>query len=83
MNFPKTHGQCNYMRILQSHKPIIVATGPAGTGKTMFACQLATENLMKREIERLVLHDQLLVQTKIWDIFQVKWKERWSPGQNQ
>ena len=55
MNFPKTHGQCNYMRILQSHKPIIVATGPAGTGKTMFACQLATENLMKREIERLVL----------------------------
>ena len=55
MNFPKTPGQCTYMRALQSHKPIIIATGPAGTGKTMIACQLATENLMNRDINRLVL----------------------------
>jgi len=55
MNFPKTPGQCKYMRMLQSSKPIIVATGPAGTGKTMLACQLATENLMNRDINRLVL----------------------------
>ena len=55
MNFPKTPGQCKYMRVLQSNKPIIVATGPAGTGKTMLACQLATENLMNRDINRLVL----------------------------
>ncbi|QOR60671.1 hypothetical protein [Bathycoccus sp. RCC716 virus 3] len=55
MNFPKTHGQCTYMRALQSHKPIVIATGPAGTGKTMLACQLATENLMNRDINRLVL----------------------------
>jgi len=55
MNFPKTPGQCKYMRVLQSNKPIIIATGPAGTGKTMLACQLATENLMNRDINRLVL----------------------------
>ena len=55
MNFPKTPGQCKYMRMLQSSKPIIVATGPAGTGKTMLACQLATENLINRDINRLVL----------------------------
>ena len=55
MNFPKTAGQCKYMRVLQSHKPIIIATGPAGSGKTMFACQLAAENLLNRNINRLVL----------------------------
>ena len=55
MNFPKTAGQCKYMRVLQSSKPIIIATGPAGSGKTMFACQLAAENLLNRNINRLVL----------------------------
>ena len=55
MNFPKTAGQCKYMRVLQSSKPIIITTGPAGSGKTMFACQLAAENLLNRNINRLVL----------------------------
>jgi phosphate starvation-inducible PhoH-like protein len=43
MEFPKSYGQCKYMLALRSQKPIIVATGPAGTGKTMMACQLALE----------------------------------------
>lgn len=55
MNFPKTSGQCKYMRILQSHKPIIITTGPAGTGKTMLACQFATEKLTTSNINRLIL----------------------------
>ena len=40
MNFPKTPGQCEYLRVVQSPKPIIIATGPAGSGKTMFGCQV-------------------------------------------
>ena len=43
MEFPKSYGQCKYMLALRSQKPIIVATGPAGTGKTMLACQVAVE----------------------------------------
>jgi phosphate starvation-inducible PhoH-like protein len=43
MEFPKSYGQCKYLLALRSQKPIIVATGPAGTGKTMLACQLALE----------------------------------------
>ena len=45
MEFPKTTGQCKYMLALRSPKPIIVATGPAGSGKTMMACQIAMEHI--------------------------------------
>ena len=45
MNFPKTPGQCRYVLALRSNKPIIVGSGPAGSGKTMLACQLAIERI--------------------------------------
>ena len=55
MNLPKTPGQIAYTQVLQSHKPIIIATGPAGSGKTMFACQYATEKLKSREYSKIIL----------------------------
>lgn len=45
MNFPKTPGQCRYVLALRSNKPIVVGSGPAGSGKTMLACQLAIERI--------------------------------------
>ena len=45
MNFPKTTGQCQYLLALRSKKPIIVGTGPAGTGKTMLACQIGIDHI--------------------------------------
>jgi len=55
MNFPKTPGQCEYLRVIQTHKPIVIATGPAGSGKTMFGCQVAAEKLANKECKRLIL----------------------------
>ena len=55
MNFPKTAGQCKYMLALRSSKPIIIGTGPAGTGKTMLACNIATEHILKHPRARVVL----------------------------
>ncbi len=40
-SFPRTAGQCRYALALRSPRPIIIATGPAGCGKTMLACQYA------------------------------------------
>jgi phosphate starvation-inducible PhoH-like protein len=50
MNFPKTSGQCKYMLALRSNKPIVVCTGPAGSGKTVLACQVAVEQINKGKV---------------------------------
>jgi len=55
MNIAKTPGQSLYVKALQSPKPIIVATGPAGCGKTMLACQLALTYLEERRCSRIIL----------------------------
>jgi len=54
MNFPLTHNQCVYLRALQSAKPVVIATGPAGSGKTMLACQEAVRRVRNREFTRLI-----------------------------
>jgi phosphate starvation-inducible PhoH-like protein len=55
MNFPKTAGQCRYMLALRGPKPIVVATGPAGTGKTMLACHVAMDHLFDANRTRIIL----------------------------
>ena len=55
MNLPKTAGQCKYMIALNSGKPIIIGTGPAGSGKTMLACHTAAEHIRKHPRGKVVL----------------------------
>ena len=38
------------MLALQSSKPIVIGTGPAGSGKTMLACQVALEHVAARKV---------------------------------
>jgi len=53
---PKTPTQIEYVNALANSKiNLIVATGPAGTGKSLFACSNAIQSLKKKQIEKIVL----------------------------
>ena len=52
---PRTLTQRKYLDLLQNHVPIVVGTGPAGTGKTLLACHAASRALAARQVERLIL----------------------------
>jgi phosphate starvation-inducible PhoH-like protein len=53
---PRTVGQQLYAKSLRSSlKPIIVATGPPGTGKSILACQAGAEQLYSKQVERLII----------------------------
>ena len=43
------------MLALRSPKPIVIGTGPAGSGKTMLACQIALEHIGKYQRPKIVL----------------------------
>lgn len=52
---PKNRHQELYVKLLhQKAKKIVIATGPAGTGKTLFATEYGIKNFIHGNIERLV-----------------------------
>jgi phosphate starvation-inducible PhoH-like protein len=54
--FPKTQNQINYVKCLNDEtSKVIVTTGPAGTGKTLFACLKAIDMLNKNEINKVII----------------------------
>lgn len=53
---PKTSNQHQYLNKLQNNNiPIVIGLGPAGTGKTLFACINAIDKLKNNEIDKIVL----------------------------
>jgi phosphate starvation-inducible PhoH-like protein len=53
---PKTYNQQNYLNVLNDErKHIVIVYGPAGTGKTMFACLKAIDLLKKQEINKIII----------------------------
>ncbi len=51
---PKTVGQKKYVEAMMKHD-IVVAIGPAGTGKTYLAVAMAVAALRQKDVERIVL----------------------------
>ena len=52
---PKPGPQCDYYNLLsQRTKKIVVATGPAGTGKTLFATEMGVKNFLTNNVEKII-----------------------------
>lgn len=55
-NVPRTTSQHTYVKYLDDERSkIIIPIGPAGTGKTMFACQKAITQLNNQEIDKIII----------------------------
>ena len=52
---PRTLNQEKYVEAMYSKKPIIIALGPAGCGKTLLACQVGLQHLKHNDVDKLVL----------------------------
>ena len=52
---PKNDSQINYLNMLKNkNKKIIIATGPAGTGKTLFATEQGAKNFLMDKYEKII-----------------------------
>jgi len=53
---PKTNNQQTYLDALNDYKSkIVIVYGPAGTGKTMFACLKAIDLLKRNSIDKIII----------------------------
>ena len=52
---PRTFNQKLYQQYLATGRPIVIATGPAGCGKTAFACQEAVNRIVRGSCSKIVL----------------------------
>jgi phosphate starvation-inducible protein PhoH and related proteins len=55
MALPRNFSQTRYLTLLQSSVPVVIGTGPAGTGKTLLACHAGANALLKGRVSKLVL----------------------------
>lgn len=53
---PRNRSQETYvLKLLDEQKDIVFGIGPAGTGKTMLACQVAVKNFLEGSVDRIIV----------------------------
>lgn len=59
--YPRSKNQLEYYNALGNlQNRIVIGIGPAGTGKTLFACQTALEDLKTKQIKKIVITRPLI-----------------------
>ena len=53
---PRNTNQRKYLQYINDNSiKLIIATGPAGTGKTMFPCEIAIQKFMNNDIDKIII----------------------------
>ena len=52
---PRTFAQRKYLDLLYSSVPVVIGTGPSGTGKTLLACHAGSKALVAGKVQRLII----------------------------
>ena len=53
---PRNKSQETYLlKLMDSDKDIVFGIGPAGTGKTMLACQVAVKNFLENNVDKIIV----------------------------
>ena len=53
---PKSDNQKTYVKTIENiNVPIVIATGPAGTGKTLLACISGIKYLMEKKVNKIII----------------------------
>ena len=52
---PRTFTQRKYLDLLYSSVPVVIGTGPSGTGKTLLACHAGSKALVAGKVQRLII----------------------------
>jgi len=56
MFVPRTLTQRAYVMCLDNPRvPVVIGTGPAGTGKTLFACHMGAQKLREGDVKRIIM----------------------------
>ena len=55
MLHPRNVAQRKYLDLLYSTIPVVISTGPAGTGKTLLACHAGSKALASGQVHRMIL----------------------------
>ena len=78
---PRNRSQENYvLQLLDPGKNIVFGIGPAGTGKTMLACQVGVKLFLEGQIDRIVVTRPAVSADEDLGFPLEPSKKRWLPG---
>ena len=78
---PRNKNQESYLiKLLDPSKDIVFGVGPAGTGKTLLAVQVAIKMFKQRQVDRIIITRPAVSVDEDIGFYLAHWKKKWHHG---